>query len=468
MKTPKTMTSLRNLPSVERLLQTHGAAELIARCGRPLTLSAIRSALDLVRARASKSPTTTLPDREGVLNLAAGILDKWTSPTLQPVINATGVILHTNLGRAPLSATAIAAMDAASRGYSNLEFDLESGKRGSRLVHAETLLRRLSGAEAAVVVNNNAAAVLLVLSALAHRKGVVIARSQLVEIGGGFRVPDVMKQSGAKLVEVGTTNKVRLSDYEQALDESPTLVMRAHRSNFKIVGFTEEPGLKEVAETAHRFGVPCVDDLGSGALLDTARYGLTHEPTVQESLAAGADVVCFSGDKLLGGPQAGIIVGKADLLEKIKKHPLARAVRADKTCLAGLTATLLHYLKDQAGQEIPIWRMIATTPEQLKARVEAWIVALGQGEAAESRSTIGGGSLPGESLPTWVLGLHVKGPEKFLAKLRQQQPAVIARIENDLILLDPRTVLPEQDGALLVNLMNTLKNKKKPISRGRG
>ena len=260
-------------------------------------------------------------------------------------------------------------------------------------------LKRLTGAEAALVVNNNAAAVLLVLSALANRKQVVIARSQLVEIGGGFRIPDVMKQSGAKLVEVGTTNKVRLSDYEEALDQCfkagktttalPGLVMRAHRSNFQIIGFTEEPTLKEIAEAAHQFGVPCVDDLGSGTLLDTARYGMTHEPTIQECLAAGADLVTFSGDKLLGGPQAGIIVGKADLVNKIKKHPLARAIRADKLCLAALTATLLHYLKDEAEREIPIWRMISRSPESIRKTPRGWAKIAWDG--GSSRQPIHGG-----------------------------------------------------------------------------
>ncbi|MBI4731532.1 MAG: L-seryl-tRNA(Sec) selenium transferase [Chloroflexi bacterium] len=459
------MTSLRNLPSVEQLLQTRSAAELVARYGRPLTLSAIRSALDRVRKHVSKGGDTTLPDRDGLLAIADETLQEWTHPTLLPVINASGVILHTNLGRAPLSAAALTAMETVAHCYSTLEFDLATGKRGSRLVHAEGLLQRLTGAEAALVVNNNAAAVLLVLSALANRKRVVIARSQLVEIGGGFRIPDVMKQSGAKLVEVGTTNKVRISDYEDALAEPAGLVMRAHRSNFQIIGFTEEPELKELAGTAHRFQVPCVDDLGSGTLLDTAKFGMSHEPTIQESLAAGADVVCFSGDKLLGGPQAGIIIGKADLLARVRKHPLARAVRLDKLCLAALTATLLHYLKDEAEREIPIWRMIATTPEQVKARAEAWALELGQGNILESESTVGGGSLPGETLPTFVLALTVKSVEKFLESLRQGQPPVIARTEGERILLDPRTVLPEQDGALLVNLMNAMK---KPAGRVRG
>jgi L-seryl-tRNA(Ser) seleniumtransferase len=336
-----------------------------------------------------------------------------------------------------------------------LEYDLEKGQRGSRLIHAESALQKLTGAESALVVNNNASAVLLVLSALASKKRVIIPRSQLVEIGGGFRVPDVMKQSGAKLVEVGTTNRVHLSDFEEALAEPTALVLRAHRSNFKIVGFTEEPEFKDIVKLAHQAGVPVLDDLGSGALLDTAEYGLAHEPTVQESLAAGADLVCFSGDKLLGGPQAGIIIGRADLVAKLKKHPLARAVRADKTCLAGVTATLLHYLMDEALREIPVWRMISMTREQAKVRAEAWAKELGQGEVVESESTVGGGSLPEESLPTFVLSLKVKSPDRFLAKLRAQNPPVIARTENDRILLDPRTVLSEQDH-LLISILQSL------------
>lgn len=447
------MTSLRDLPSVESLLQS--SADLMRLYGRPLTLDALRATLDDIRARFQSPaslqthPESALPSPAIILARAESRLAAWTQPTLTSVINATGVILHTNLGRAPLSKAAIAAMQAVAQGYSNLEFDLETGKRGSRLVHAEAVLQKLTGAEAAVVVNNNAAAVMLALAALSKGKRAVIARSQLVEIGGGFRVPDVMQQSGAKLVEIGATNRVHLRDYEEALLEPTGVVMRAHRSNFKIIGFTEEPDLKDIVETAHKAGVTVLDDLGSGSLLDTAKYGLAHEPTVQESLAAGVDVVCFSGDKLLGGPQAGILVGRAALLAKIKKHPLARAVRADKAALAGVTATLLHYLKDEAEREIPVWQMISMKREQVKVRAEAWQQRLGQGEVVKSESTVGGGSLPGESLPTWALALSVKSPDRFMARLRASHPPVIARTEDERILLDPRTVLPEQDETLL-------------------
>lgn len=448
------MNSLRDLPPVEGLLQSAG--KLIDVYGRPLTLDAIRSTLDDIRARLKLDLQSAPPSTDLILSQAESYLSAWAAATLVPVINASGVVLHTNLGRAPLSEAALRAMNEVSRGYSNLEYDLPKGQRGSRLSHAESVLQKLTGAEAAVVVNNNAAAVLLLLAALANKKRVVIARSQLVEIGGGFRVPDVMKQSGAKLVEVGATNKVRLSDYSEAMEQPTALVMRAHRSNFKIVGFTGEPELRKIVDAAHAVNVPVVDDLGSGALLDTSKYGLAHEPTVQESLGVGVDLVCFSGDKLLGGPQAGIIVGKKELIDKIKKHPLARAVRADKACVAALNATLLHYLKNEAEREVPIWRMISLTPHQLKLRAEVWQDALEQGEVIPSESTIGGGSLPEESLPTFVLALHVKSPHQFLRKLREENPPIIARTEKDRILIDPRTVLYEQDDILLKALKKEL------------
>ena len=457
--------SLRSLPSIDALLQAAG--ELLVAYGRPLTLSALRTSLDEIRLEVREGGAT--PGNPAILALAESHLIEWTKPTLQPVINATGVILHTNLGRAPLSDAALRAMETVSRGYSSLEFDLETGKRGSRLLHAEAVLQKLTGAEAALVVNNCASAVLLTLTALASRKRVIISRTQLVEIGGGFRIPEVMQQSGAKLVEVGATNKVRLDDYAAALESiTPTsasirfsaLLLRAHRSNFKLVGFTEEPSLAELAELAHRFETLLIDDLGSGALIDTAKYGLEHEPTVQESLAAGADLVLFSGDKLLGGPQAGIILGRADLIAKLKKHPLARAVRADKTCLAGLTATLLHYLKDEFEREVPIWRMVAAPLAEVKGRAAAWQRALGSGEVVPGQATVGGGSLPGQTFPTWLLALNVKSAEKFLARLRRAAPPVIARTENNRVLLDPRTVLPEQDALLLTTLTSLLTEPK--------
>lgn len=450
------MSDLRNLPSVEQLLKTDTVEEWTSDYGRPLTLQAIRQTLDEVRS--SYKAGTPVPDHEALLARVQRHLANWTQPTLRAVINASGVILHTNLGRAPLSQAALDAVQSTARSYSNLEYDLDEGQRGSRTVHAEALLRQITGAEAALVVNNNAAAVLLVLSALASRKSVLIARSQLVEIGGGFRIPDVMQQSGARLVEVGTTNRVHLYDYEHEINRRPiALVMRAHRSNFQIVGFTSEPTLEEIVGAAHRSEIPVADDLGSGALIDTAMYGLGHEPMVQESLAAGADLVCFSGDKLLGGPQAGIIVGKEIFVSKLKQHPLARAIRADKLCLAGLSATLLHYLKDEVEKEIPIWRMISAPMDAIQARAVDWRQHLGQGEVITGESTVGGGSLPGERLPTHLLALKVPSAHQTVAQLRAAEPPIVTRTQEELVLLDPRTVLPEQDEQLLGQLSNILK-----------
>jgi L-seryl-tRNA(Ser) seleniumtransferase len=463
------MSTLRNLPSIEHVLQTRTVQDFISSFGRPLTLDAIHNVLDNVRKEYSQGEA--IPDLDTLFHRVEKTLQNWNAPTLQAVINATGVVLHTNLGRAPLSQAALRAIQNVSFGYSTLEFDLDKGLRGSRLVHAEALLQRLTGAQAALVVNNNAAAVLLVLTALAHRHSVVISRSQLVEIGGGFRVPDVMKQSGARLIEVGATNQVHLSDYESALEYKPALILRAHRSNFKIIGFTSEPTLEEMTTVAHSAGIPMVDDLGSGTLLDTTRFGLGHEPMVQESLAASADLVCFSGDKLLGGPQAGIILGRADLVARLKKHPLARAVRLDKLCLAALNATLLHYLKDEAEREIPIWRMISARTETLRLRAQVWANALGSNMCAgvtlptensmviPGESAIGGGSLPGETLPTSLLALKVKNPTRFLALLRQVDPPIIARLQDDLVVLDPRTVLPEQDDVLLAGIRHAFNTK---------
>lgn len=449
------MPDLRNLPSVDELLRTPTAESFVLAYGRPLTVQGLRHALEQARQQALEGEA--LPEAGALLESCRAALQEWTAPTLMPVINASGVIVHTNLGRAPLSQEALLAVQHVALGYSNLEFDLESGKRGSRLAHAEKLLQRLTGAEAALVVNNNAAAVLLVLSALAKRRQVVISRTQLVEIGGGFRVPDVMKQSGAKLLEIGATNRVHLPDYEAALQEPVALVMRAHRSNFQLLGFTSEPTLEEITRLSHSRGVPVVDDLGSGTLLETAPFGLGHEPTVQESLAAGVDLVCFSGDKLLGGPQAGIILGKAELVAKLKKHPLARAIRADKLCLAALSATLAHYLKDEALRKVPVWRMISADLADLKHRAQVWQADLGAGEVTAGRSTVGGGSLPGETLPTWLLALEIRRAKEAMQALRRQQPPVIARMQDEKIVLDPRTVLPEQETSLLEGLQRALK-----------
>jgi len=448
------MNKLRALPSVEQLLQTRHAAELITVYGRSLTLTAIRCVLDDIRR--SFNDNKTIPQRPAILELAEQKLETWLEPTLLPVINATGVILHTNLGRAPLSYAALQAISGMTTGYCSLEYCLNTGQRGERSEHVEALIKMLTGAEAALVVNNNAGAILLALSALARRREVIVSRTQLVTIGGGFRIPEIMRQSGARLVEVGTTNQVQIEDYKGAIRGSTALLLHVHHSNFKIIGFTEEPSLGELVELGKQYEIPVIDDLGSGALLDTARFGLAHEPMIQESLASGASLVCFSGDKLLGGPQAGILAGKADLIQKIRRHPLARPLRADKLCLAALSATLIHYLKDEAEREIPVWRMISATPEELKARATHWRNMLQTGEVIAGQSTIGGGSLPGETLPTFLLELPVKQPDRFLKRLREVKPPIIARILNNRVVLDPRTVTPDQEGALLVGLQNAL------------
>lgn len=453
------MRELRQIPAVDQLIKTKPMTDCISEFGRPLTLQAIRTVLEEVRLRFSEGDS--IPAEEDLL---IGVIDKlasWTAPTLQPVINATGVILHTNLGRAPISGSALQAIQAAASGYSSLEYQLDKGRRGSRSIHAESTLKQLTGAEGVLVVNNNASAVLLILTVMAARRKVVIARSQLVEIGGGFRIPDVMKQSGAKLFEIGTTNRVHLYDYERAIqEESIKMVMRAHRSNFQIIGFTSEPTLEEIVTISHQAGVPVVDDLGSGSLIDTAKFGLGHEPMVQESLGAGVDLVCFSGDKLLGGPQAGIILGKLELINKLKKHPLARAIRADKLCLAALSATMLHYLKSEALTEIPVWSMISEPLEQIKSKAGRWIEFLGQGDLVEGKSTVGGGSLPGETLPTWLIAFSVRHPNKVLSSLREAQPPIIARLEEDRLVLDPRTVLANQEEQLLSNLQMILSSNR--------
>ncbi len=438
------MSDLSKLPSVDRILKDPRAKDLEERYGRQPTLTAVRETLERIR-KAFLEGKGDVPSIEGILEMTSAELERNLSPTLFPVINATGVIIHTNLGRAPLSNAALRAVQEVGGKYSTLEFDLASGGRGSRLIHAESLFRQLLGVESALVVNNNASAVLLVLTVLTRGKKVIISRSQLVEIGGGFRIPEVLRHSGTELVEVGTTNKVHLFDYKRAYSPETAAVMRAHTSNYAIVGFTSEPEIEEIAASAHQAGLWFFDDLGSGALLDTAPFGLKHEPMVQESLAAGADLVCFSGDKLLGGPQAGVILGRKDLIDQLKVHPLARAIRADKMALAALSATLDHYLKEDALSEIPVWRMISADANDLKVRAQSWQRNIQRGRVVEGNSMVGGGSLPGETLPTWNLAVDVDHPNKLQEILRVNAPAVIGRVEDDQLLFDPRTVFPESD-----------------------
>lgn len=444
--------TLRQLPSVDRLLQE--ADDLISSFGRSLTVQALRATLDDARSEIRQGAAP--PDRSKLLAQSESTLQAWLAPTLRTVINATGVIIHTNLGRAPLSDAARSAMQAVGAGYSTLEYDLHIGDRGERSRHAEQLLVRLSGAEAALVVNNNAAAILLALTALARGREVLVSRTQLIEIGGGFRIPEILSQSGAQLHEVGTTNRTHLADFEQAISERTALILRAHHSNFKIIGFATEPTLEELVRLSAEHELAMLDDLGSGALLDTVAYGLGHEPTVQESVLAGATLTAFSGDKLLGGPQAGILVGELSAIDELRRHPMARAVRPDKTCLAGLSATLIHYAKEEADTEIPVWRMIAQTEDRLQERAAAWRQQLGRGELLPGRSTVGGGSLPEETLPTWLLALEVEHPNAFAGRLRSAEPPVIARVENDRVVLDPRTVAERLEPALLGTLASAL------------
>jgi len=439
------------LPSVDKLLGYPEAQMLVTSFGHALTVDALRETLD--DARSAIRAGGDAPEAEALVEAAGCKLRAWTTPRPHPVINATGVIIHTNLGRAPLSTKANEAMWSVSQGYSDLEYDLASGERGHRMAAVEDLLCRVTGAESALVVNNNAGAVLLALIAHCAGREVIISRGQLVEIGGGFRIPEVLMQSGAKLVEVGTTNRTHRRDYEAALSDNTAAILRAHSSNFRVMGFTAEVSIAEMVEIGQSRGVPVIDDLGSGALLDTAAYGLMHEPMPQESLAAGAALVCFSGDKLLGGPQAGIIIGQQRYVEPLKKHPLARALRADKLCLAALSATLTHYLKREAEREVPVWRMISMPPDEIAKRAKQWARKLKQAgivaEVIEGCSTVGGGSLPGETLPTWLVAIESDSPDELAARLRRNDPPVIARIEDGHLVLDPRTVAEGEEKTLL-------------------
>ncbi|MDA0734581.1 MAG: L-seryl-tRNA(Sec) selenium transferase [Chloroflexi bacterium] len=449
----------RNLPSVDAVLSDPTLTEMLTIYRRDWVVDLARQRLD--QARQSIRQGGEAPAADEVAASVGRDISAMLEPSPQRVINATGVIIHTNLGRAPLSKAASEAAVMAAQGYSDLELDVTTGRRGSRQAHLQSLVRALTGAEAALVVNNNAAALLLGLSALATGREVIVSRGEAVEIGGGFRIPDVLKQSGATLVDVGTTNRTYIRDYEDAVTDQTGAFVKAHSSNFRIEGFTAFVEPEEMVELGQRRGIPVLHDVGSGCLLNSEKYGLAHEPTPQESVAAGVGLTFFSGDKLLGGPQAGIIVGEKGLVQKLERHPLARAIRIDKLSLASLTATLVHYLRQEAEQEIPIWRMISTPPEAVKQRAKSWQTTLeAPGTVVPSKSAIGGGSLPGETLPSWALALSCAGieggAEEVMRRLRSGDPPVIARIEVDQVLLDPRTVLPDDDAALLRGLASAL------------
>jgi L-seryl-tRNA(Ser) seleniumtransferase len=409
---------LRDLPSVDEL--AHAVDD-------PLAVDAARAVI----ARAREQIRDGGQPGDLVEQLRAE-LESVRSPSLRRVLNATGVIVHTNLGRAPLAREALARVNEAARGYSNLELDLAAGERGSRQDHVAALVRRLTGAEAALVVNNNAAAVLLALAALAEGREVVVSRGELVEIGDGFRIPDVLTRSGARLVEVGTTNRTRAADYERAIGFDTALVLRVHQSNFRVVGFAELPRLADVAAAAHRHGLPLVDDLGSGVLGE-----LPGEPSAAESLAAGADLVCFSGDKLLGGPQAGIVVGRAELVERLRRHPLQRALRADKLSLAALEGTLRLYL--DAPSRIPVLRMLREDPADVRARAER-LAGLVGGAVEETVARVGGGALPLAELPSFACAIE----EELAAPLRLGEPPVVGIVRDGRLLLDCRALADDE------------------------
>ena len=476
------MHPLRDIPSIDQLLQRPSIRALQRRFGREATVQAAREATAALRHRLSGAPAresipaAEAPGSEGLADqIEREVADRLAlalAPSLRLVINATGVVIHTNLGRAPLAEVAATRAAQIAAGYCDLEYDLHAGRRGARDVHAEALLVRVTGAEAAIVVNNNAAATFLILSALARGREVVVSRGELVEIGGGFRIPDIMTQSGAILREVGTTNKTRAADYGAAIGPHTALILRVHPSNFRIEGFTERPAVGELVTIGRRLGIPVVEDLGSGNLLEPRRAepgrddperdrGLGWgEPTVRSSIEAGVDLVCFSGDKLLGGPQAGIVAGHHDLVRAIRKHPLMRALRVDKITYAALEATLLEYASGRATDTVPVARALAMPPAVIERRARAIADRLRGADTMRAAildgvSAVGGGSAPGFTLPTRLLAIEVPGEpaERLEARLRTLDPPVIARIEHDRVVLDLRTVLPEQDEVLVGGLL---------------
>ena len=465
---------LRQIPSVDELLTQPRLAALATRVDRNLVVEVARAVLADIRTRITGEMASVILAEFGALaSDAAALEERITSlvehilaRSLQPVINATGVILHTNLGRAPLTEAAVEEFRRAATQYSNLEYDLEAGARGKRDVHTAELLTRLTGAEAAIVVNNCAAAVLLTLAALARGGEVLVSRGELIEIGDGFRIPEIMEQSGAALREVGTTNRTRLADYENSINEKTRLLLRVHPSNFKVTGFTDKPSLEELVALSRRTGLPLVEDLGSGCLVDLSEHGIS-EPTARQSIESGVSLVMFSGDKLLGGPQAGIIAGKKELVTRVRRHPLFRALRVDKLTIAALEVTLGAYLR-AAWDEIPTMRMIHATPQELKRRSENLIRELRpelpldevEIEIADGASLVGGGSTPTQSLPSKVL--RIASARYSATKLEQRlrrAPAgisVIARVEDDRLVLDLRTVFPEQEPLLVKTLAAVL------------
>ena len=453
------ISSLRNLPSVEKVLATAPVQAVLRQYGHGWLVSMVRGCIEEARAGALNGRDT--PPLDQIADAVVERVRKLGQAQPTRVINATGVIIHTNLGRAPLSQDAAEAMTRASLGYSNLELDLDTGQRGSRQAHIQTILRHLTGAEASLLVNNNASAVLLGLSAISGGKEVIVSRGEAVEIGGGFRIPDVLVRSGASLVEVGTTNRTYVADYEAAITENTAALLKVHASNFKVMGFTHSTEIDALVQLGRKYNLPVLHDIGSGCLLDTRTFGLAYEPRPQDSVSAGADLVFFSGDKLLGGPQAGIVVGTEIMVERLSRHPLARAMRIDKMSLAAITATLLHYLKDEALQNIPVWRLISVSKDEIRQRASKWRDAIGgDAQVVPAKSTIGGGSLPGETLDSWAVAIPCdrtpNGAQALARRLREQATPVISRIESERVIMDPRTVLPQEDNLLIAAVQEAL------------
>ena len=443
---------LRQLPSVEKILESEKLKGKIEKYSHPLVSEAAKKTLSSIREQIKENPEDISFDQ--IVQKVNQRVDEKTSDFTRSVINATGVILHTNLGRAPLDEETLSHIVEISRNYNNLEFDLKEGKRSHRGIFLQKLLCQLTQAEDALAVNNNAGAVLLILTALAKGKEVIVSRGELVQIGGGFRIPEILALSGAFLKEVGTTNKTTLSDYEDAITQDTALLLKVHQSNFRMIGFVEKPSIGQLVELGKKHNLCVAEDLGSGVMLRTEDFELAHEPTVLEAISAEADLVCFSGDKLLGAPQAGIILGKKKYVEMLRRHPLHRALRLDKMFIAGLEGVLLSYLKGEVTRKIPAWQMISTPLDVLKKRAENIGDQLKKSEISitigESASTVGGGSLPGETLPTVVISVEsAESADRQAKRFREQSPPIIGRIEDERFMLDLRTIFPHQDELII-------------------
>jgi len=465
--------ALRKLPSVDVLLQTEEVKQWIEKYDREMVVNSIRCVLNELRAEVLNQEKVSSQEKnlsvENIIKRAQSLLERKFSPSLRKAINATGIILHTGLGRSVLSPQAREAINNVIQGYCNLAIDVETGRRGQRDSHLNGLLCELTGAEAATIVNNNAAATVLILNTLAKGKEVIVSRGQLVEIGGSFRMPEVMETSGAILKEVGTTNKTHLRDYSSAVSEKSGAIMHVHHSNYRILGFAEEPGIEELVELGKKYNLPVIDDVGSGALVDLKEFGLETEPMVQRSIKAGVDVSCFSGDKLIGGPQSGVIVGKKQIIEKIKKNPLARAFRVGKITIAAMEATLRLFLnRSQLSLLHPLYRMLSLSLDELEKRAQQVAKNLreeirdeAQLQVVEGDSQVGSGSAPIETVPTKLLSIKplALSAENLAKKLRQNNPPIFARVHKEKVLFDFRTIQPDEDSILQQALLNHLQGK---------